>query len=334
MSDAEYAYVLEDVEFSHGAVPALRVPRLEIARGRITTLTGANGSGKTTLLHLLGFIETPHTGRLRFLGEPTRPRDAERLRRQVGLLLQDPYLFHTSVLANVECGLRIRGHSASDARSRSRAALELVGLAGFERRRASRLSGGEARRVALARVLAFETDVLLLDEPLAHVDRAIAGRIEDLIVELNERRGVTVVLATHDLSWAQAVGHHVISLHEGTIVPTSLANVFRGKMAADGTHFDTGRITIYIPGGDAQCTHLAIDPAAIVLSNDPLESSMRNTFRGKIVAIRQQNAQVRVEIDAGERFAVLITRASLNMFDLHLGDEPYLSFKSTAAKVF
>ncbi|KPJ51861.1 MAG: hypothetical protein AMS16_07275 [Planctomycetes bacterium DG_58] len=339
------AYILEDVTFAYGERVALEVPRLEIPRGKVTAIVGANGAGKTTLLHLLGFIEPPRTGRITFFDKDVAPEEALDFRRRVGLLLQDPYLFHTSVLANVEWGLKLRRVPVKERRERAMRALEQVGLSGFERRAAPALSGGESKRLALARVLALETDVLLLDEPMSHMDRESAGRTEQVIRELNRERGVSVLLASPDILWAQALTDNVLSLHDGKIVPASLANVFRGRITDAGRSFETAKISIYLGAAEAQATHLAIDPSAIVthlaidpsaivLSKEPLTSSMRNTLHGRVVAISEEAAKVRVEVDAGERFHVLITKKSLETFDLRLGDEVCLSFKSTAVKLF
>lgn len=328
------AYILEDVTFAYGERVVVDVPRLEIPRGKVTAIVGANGSGKTTLLHLLGFIEPPRTGCIHFFGKEAAPEKALDFRRRGALLLQHPYLFHTSVLANVEWGLKVRGISRKERRERAMRALEQVGLSGFEDRAASALSGGESKRVALARVLAFETEVLLLDEPMSHMDRESADRTEQVIRERNHERGVTVVLASPDILWAQALTDNILSLHEGRIVPASLANVFRGHISDAGRSFETAKISIYLGETETEGTHLAIDPAGIVLSKEPLTSSMRNAFRGRVVAISEEAAGVRVDVAAGERFHVLITKKSLETLELHLGDAVCLSFKSTAAKVF
>ena len=330
----EPAYVLEGVTFAHDGEAVVDVPRLEIPRGEVVALVGANGSGKTTILHLLAFLAPPASGRLLFFGDEARQERGLELRRRVGLLLQEPYLFHTSVAANVAYGLKVRGVSGKAARERAEAALGEVGLAGFGARDASKLSGGEAKRVALARVLALGTEVLLLDEPMAHMDEHSARRTEEVVLRLNREQGRTVVLASHDLLWAQALAHRVLSLHRGRVVPASLANVLRGRVCEDGVHFETGRVTVYLGAAGARGTHLAIDPSAIVLSREPLASSMRNTFEGRIVAISEEGGDVRVEVEAGERFRVQITTESLRLLDLRLGEPIRLSFKSTAAKVF
>ena len=334
MSNPAPAYVLDGVTFAYAGKPVLDVPALEIPRGEVVALVGANGSGKTTLLHLLAFLETPTSGRLTFCGQKAVPAHALALRRRVGLLHQEPYLFHTSVLANVAYPLAVRGLPRPDVRRRARAALERVGLPDFGDRDAARLSGGEAKRVALARILAVEPDVLLLDEPMAHIDEHSARHTEALLLTLNREFGNTIVLASHDLLWAQALAHRVLSLHEGRLVPASLANVFRGTLAPDGSHFDTGRITVYVGAPPPHGTHLAIDPCAIVLSREPLASSMRNSFEGRVVAIHEGGGGVRIEVEAGERFRVQITAESLRLLDLRVGQPTHLAFKSTATQLF
>jgi len=327
------AYILDDVTFAYGETVVLKVPRLEIPCGKVTALVGPNGSGKTTLLHLLGFIEEPKSGTITFFDERVTPQNSARLRRRVGLLLQNPYLFHMSVAANVEWGLKIRGVSSRQAKERAERALEEIGLAGFGEKRAWRLSGGEAKRAALARILALDTDVLLLDEPLAHTDSTAAAQIEDLVVRLNRDGGKTIVLASHDLRWGQALADIVLDLRDGTPTPAAPVNVFEGRISKDGSRFETGRISVQLPGGIRQGTRLSIDPGAIVLSRQPLPSSMRNTFRGKITAVKEEGATARVQVEAGESFQVHITKASLDLLDLRSGGEVYLSFKSSSVKV-
>jgi len=328
------AYELKGISFAYANTPVLDVPSLEIPQQSVTALVGANGSGKTTLLHILAFIENAAAGQMTFFGEKSEPESLERSRRRVSLLLQHPYLFHDTVLANVEYGLKIRGISSDESGKKAMKVLEEVGLAGYEEKDATRLSGGEGKRVALARCLAVETDVLLLDEPLAHVDRESARQIEEIIIRLRNEHSKTIVLASHDLFWAQTLADNVLSFHGGNLVPASLANVFRGVVSDDGSCFDTGNISISLTADEVEGTHIAIDPAAIVLSKDALESSMRNTFQGRIVAISEEGGHVRVDVDAGERFHVSITKRSLEIFDLRLGDQVYLSFKSTSATIF
>lgn len=213
------AYIVEGLRFSYEERQVLCVDRLEIGKGEIVALVGPNGSGKTTLLQILAFVETPQSGRIRLFGETVSRENLITFRRRVGFLLQNPYLFHTSVLANVLSGLKIRGVSGRSARARASAALDKVGLAGFEHRYALALSGGESQRVALARALVLDPEVLLLDEPANHMDVESVKRTEEIVLELNRTQGKTVVLTTHNLDQVQSFTTRVLRLSEGTLSP-------------------------------------------------------------------------------------------------------------------
>jgi tungstate transport system ATP-binding protein len=216
MSDAP-VYTLDRVSVAYGDVRALDIERLEIPAGQVTLLAGPNGAGKTTLLHVLAFIERPQSGRMTFLGSEVTGNGPVDRRRRVGYLLQHPCLFDRSVAANVEYGLHIRGVRGAACREQAMAALELVGLRDLAGRHASQLSAGEAKRVALARILAYETDVLLLDEPIAHMDRASEDRTEALIQRLSRDEGRTIVLASHDAHWAEPLAHRVLPMEKGRL---------------------------------------------------------------------------------------------------------------------
>lgn len=324
------AYKLKDISFAYSVSPVIKIADLEIPKGEITALVGPNGSGKTTLLHLLGFLLTPRNGEIYFSGDRVTGGNILALRRRTGLLTQNPYLFHCSVQANVEWGLKVRG--IKKRHNRVIDALARVGLSGYENRPTRLLSGGEAQRVALARVLATEPDVLLLDEPATYMDRESAALTEEIVQDINYEKKTTVIFTTHDIIKGYSLADRVLSLVRGSLVPASLANFFKGKVS--GSDFDTGRLSVHLPAGAGQGTHISIDPANIVISKDSLTSSMRNSFRGRIVAIAEENGKVRMEVDAKERFQILITAESLTILDLRLGNEVWLSFKSTAVKIF
>ncbi|AJE02730.1 ATP-binding cassette domain-containing protein [Geobacter pickeringii] len=192
-------YRLNAIRKKHGERTVLAIDDLALAAGKLYTLTGANGSGKTTLLTLLAFLDPPTSGELHFGGEPVRWTNGTLLplRRQVTLLHQSPYLFNGSVFANVAFGLKVRGIRGDERRRRVEEALALVGLTGFDHRRARELSGGECQRVAMARALVLKPTVLLLDEPLANVDRETCELLERVIVSL-PGSGTTVIMTTHD----------------------------------------------------------------------------------------------------------------------------------------
>ena len=190
---------LQSIRKRYGSNVALDIEELTIAEGRLYTLTGANGAGKSTLLSILAFLTPPTSGEIFYAGKRV-DRDhgsVEEQRRKVTLLHQSPYLFGGTVYANVAFGLKARGIRGEEQRRIVDEALDIVALRGFRERKARELSGGEAQRVAMARALALKPEVLLLDEPLANIDRGTAGLLETVIASL-PARGATVVLVTHD----------------------------------------------------------------------------------------------------------------------------------------
>jgi tungstate transport system ATP-binding protein len=211
-------YQLDNVRKNYGSREALAIDALTIQVGRCYSLTGPNGSGKSTLLQILAFLSPPTAGRLLFCGEPVVWENGPllRLRRQVTLLHQAPYLLTTSVQANIAFGLKARGITGAEQHRRIDEALEMVQLAGFQKRRARELSGGEAQRVAMARALALGPKVLLLDEPLANVDRKSAELLEEVIISLPSR-GTSVIITTHDPEHRQRFGTDRIHLVAGRL---------------------------------------------------------------------------------------------------------------------
>ena len=211
-------YDLARVQVRFGLRLALDIDELAIPAGRLHILMGPNGSGKSTLLGVLAFLRKPDGGRVEFSGAPVRwtRKELGLLRKRVTLLHQQSYLFSGTVMANVGFGLRLRGAKQAEIRGSVEQALALVGLAGFETRDSAQLSGGEARRVALARALACRPQVLLLDEPLAYVDEESADIIEGLIAS-RSRDGTMIVMSSHDERIGEKLASRVIRLNDGRI---------------------------------------------------------------------------------------------------------------------
>jgi tungstate transport system ATP-binding protein len=199
----------------------LQIERLELQKGQIYLLHGPNGSGKSTLLNLLALLLVPAEGELCFKGVPVKNGlERQRLRRQVTLVEQSPFLFNTSVYQNLAFGLRLRDVRGDLQRRRIAQALQAVGLEGFERRRANALSGGETRRVALARAMVLRPQVLLLDEPTAGLDRESLPVFERCLATL-PGQGTTVVIASHDADQRRRLGGVSLYLDHGRLVATS-----------------------------------------------------------------------------------------------------------------
>jgi iron(III) transport system ATP-binding protein len=187
-----------------------------VPRGTLTTILGPSGCGKTTTLRMIAGLESPSGGRILIDGQDvTTLGPAE---RNVSLVFQSYALFpHMNVLSNVSYGLRMSGLPTAEARSRARAMLETVGLAGLDERMPSELSGGQQQRVALARALALEPAVLLFDEPLSNLDARLRRSMREEIRALQQRLKLTVAYVTHDQSEALAVSDQIIVMNKGVI---------------------------------------------------------------------------------------------------------------------
>ncbi|NLE45957.1 MAG: ABC transporter ATP-binding protein [Chloroflexi bacterium] len=188
-----------------------------VERGEIMCLLGPSGCGKTTLLRLIAGLERPEHGRLVLAGRDVT--DVPTHLRGLGLMFQEYALFpHQDVFGNVAFGLRMHGLSGAALRARVDDVLELVGLAGFEKRDVAQLSGGERQRVALARSLAPEPALLMLDEPLGALDRAMRERLLDELPGILQRAGVTAITVTHDQEEAFAIADRLVLMNAGCIV--------------------------------------------------------------------------------------------------------------------
>ena len=186
---------------------------LDVADGEIVALLGPSGSGKSTLLRVIAGIVRPDRGTVSIAGRDVTAVPTHL--RGVGMVFQDEQLFpHLDVGANVAFGLRMAGVSKPVRRARVDELLTLVGLDGFAGRSIERLSGGEAKRVALARSLAPEPAVLLLDEPLSGLDQALRIRLAGELGTVLRSTGTTSIWVTHDLAEAELVADRVLRLGE------------------------------------------------------------------------------------------------------------------------
>jgi ABC-type Fe3+/spermidine/putrescine transport system ATPase subunit len=208
---------VHQISKSYGGAFVLRRVGFDVAEGEVACLLGPSGCGKTTLLRIIAGLEAPDEGSVLFAGRDLAAVPVHR--RGFGLMFQDFVLFpHKDVEANIAFGLRMQGRSAPEIEARVSEMLELVSLQGYERRQVYELSGGEQQRVALARSLAPEPVLLMLDEPLGSLDRTLR---EDLMGELRailKGVGVTTLYVTHDQEEAFAVADHVLIMQSGSIV--------------------------------------------------------------------------------------------------------------------
>jgi putative ABC transport system ATP-binding protein len=195
-------------------VYALRDVDLDVRRGEFIAIMGPSGSGKSTAMNIIGCLDQPSSGEYLFDGQPvqamTRNQRALLRRGQLGFVFQGFNLLpRTSAQENVELPLLYRGEGAAARHDAARKALELVGLAGREHHTPSELSGGQQQRVAIARALVTNPSVLLADEPTGNLDTQRSREIMDLLKVLNEERGITIVMVTHEAEMAAYAGRIV-----------------------------------------------------------------------------------------------------------------------------
>lgn len=194
--------------------PVLRGVQLEVAQGEIVCLLGPSGCGKTTLLRIVAGLERADSGDVLLNGQSII--DAPVHTRDFGLMFQDFALFpHMNVEKNVEFGLRMKGIDASERQKRTHEVLALVGMEGFERRDVGQLSGGERQRVALARSLAPNPRLLMLDEPLGSLDAALRERLVVDLRAIIKRVGLTALYVTHDQHEAFAIADRIALMNAG-----------------------------------------------------------------------------------------------------------------------
>ncbi|NJM00028.1 MAG: sulfate ABC transporter ATP-binding protein [Synechococcaceae cyanobacterium RM1_1_27] len=207
---------VEGVSKRFGEFQALRPTDLTIETGSLVALLGPSGSGKSTLLRLIAGLEVPDTGRILLTGRDATYATVQD--RNIGFVFQHYALFkHMTVRQNVAFGLEIRKASRAEIRARVDELLELVQLSGFGDRYPSQLSGGQRQRIALARSLAVEPQVLLLDEPFGALDAKVRKELRAWLRRLHDEVHVTTVFVTHDQEEAMEVADEIVVMSQGQI---------------------------------------------------------------------------------------------------------------------
>ncbi|MDN4490943.1 glycine betaine/L-proline ABC transporter ATP-binding protein [Demequina sp. SYSU T00068] len=206
-----------------GATAAVIDASFEVMRGEIFVVMGLSGSGKSTLIRMLNGLHPATTGSVEIGGEPitaTSPKRLREVRRtKVSMVFQHFALLpHRTVIDNVAYGLEIQGMGREERIARARKVTEIVGLAGWEEKHPGELSGGMQQRVGLARALAADTEVLLMDEAFSALDPLIRRGMQDQLLELQSELGKTIIFITHDLNEAMYIGDRIAVMRDGRIV--------------------------------------------------------------------------------------------------------------------
>jgi len=284
----------------------LSLDALTLPEGAVTGLSGPNGSGKTTLLHLLALISRPSRGTLKVWGQPPGRLDRDQ-RHRITILPQDPLLLARSVADNVAYGLKIRG-IRHDLAGRIEEALAMVGLdPSFSPRRHDQLSGGEARRVALAARLVLRPRVLILDEPTSGVDAESVRLIRTALLTARDRWQTSLVIASHDQHWLDLVSDHRLVLYRGRILGSDAGNLLFGPwQVEDDSHvrilLGDGQSLLLPRKAGSRAETALLDPRRLRI--DPADLPVRpDRVRGRILALvhRPGRDGLRVELAVGSQ---------------------------------
>ena len=298
-----------DVRKRFGDFQALDGVSVEVADGSLTALLGPSGSGKSTLLRVIAGLETPDSGIVSISG-----RDATRVppqRRGIGFVFQHYAAFkHMSVRDNVAFGLHVRHRPKAEISEKVDELLRIVGLDGYQSRYPAQLSGGQRQRMALARALAVEPEVLLLDEPFGALDANVRAELREWLRRLHEEVHVTTVLVTHDQEEAMEVADCIVLLNEGRIEQVGPPRELYEEPA---NSFVMGFL-----GPVARLGGALVRPHDLRVTTQPHDGAVE-AMVGRVVHL---GFEVRVELilDAGEPLTAQLTRDEAAELELGAGD--------------
>jgi ABC-type Fe3+/spermidine/putrescine transport system ATPase subunit len=310
---------ITSLHVSYGNSVALTGVDLAVGRGEFVALLGPSGCGKTSLLRAIAGLVHPQSGSIFLSGRDIL--DVSSRDRNIGFVFQSYALFpHMTVLENVRFGLECRGIAKTTADYQVQQILALVGLESFGNRRPRQLSGGQQQRVALARALVIEPDLLLLDEPLAALDKQLRVQMQTELKQLHRRLGITTVFVTHDQEEAMSMADRIVVLRNGQIEQddtpeqlfanpsSSWVSEFIGAgslVRGDLRPTDSGRLRMEIgPGSFFEVASMpqAHPDVAIFIPSDQLRLRRKNDGEGLIISGRRylgQNVELQIAYSGG-----------------------------------
>ncbi len=296
-----------------GEFVALEDVSLEVPEGGLTALLGPSGSGKSTLLRIIAGLETPDSGQVRIAGQDVtraRPQD-----RGIGFVFQHYAAFaHMSVFENVAFGLKIRKRGSAEVRAKVEELLALVGLTQWAGQRPHQLSGGQRQRMALARALAVEPQVLLLDEPFGALDANVRAELRRWLRRLHDEQGVTTVLVTHDQEEAMEVADTIAVMNKARIEQVGAPREVYDKPASPFVMGFLGPVSTV--NGKLMRPH----DVSLSLSAGP------GLIEAAVKRVVHLGFEVRVELELpdGQAARAQLTRAQSDALELDQGDVVYV----------
>lgn len=350
---------IQNLIVRRGGAKVLDIDELSVQKSRILALIGPNGAGKSTLLLTMAGLLKPDQGKIYFKGRAVE-KNADRfdMRKSVCVVFQEPLLINTSVYKNVALGLKFRGLRSDDIKKNVENALDYFGISSLAKRSAKTLSGGEAKRVSLARAFALKPELILMDEAFNSLDPPTRENLIDDLRHILEETKITAVLALHDREETLRLAQDVTVLSEGRLIQSgATAQIFNqpdSEFVASFVGTETilegivknsrsGLMEIsvagktmealgnFLPGQDVYC---CIRPENITLSRDlPEKISARNVFAARIQKIVRQAFFYKMILDCGFPVVAYVTVSSCDDLGLCEGSPIFASFKATAVHI-
>jgi tungstate transport system ATP-binding protein len=333
-------YELRNIKQFFGRRMVLDIKHLELDNGSSYALLGPNGCGKTSLLHILALLKAPAEGKVLYRGGIVKwgKKHLADLRQQVVLVDQYPIMFTSTVIKNVEYGLKVRGIEARKRRVTAFKCLERVGMQDFAQKEAHMLSGGETRRVAIARALACEPRVMLFDEPTASVDLENQEVIESIIRDIRRDKGITVIFSTHNRLEAARMGENKIFMFQGKLIGACGENLLSGNIVQRNKQtvcIIENRVELVVPPRVPGKCRVFVKPEGVLTYRlEQAEKIPANgLMSGTLVQMTTEGDDVIFLLDIGVPLWTRMSRKKAIESGIFVGDEIKVGFASAEVQL-
>ncbi|MFH1727388.1 MAG: ATP-binding cassette domain-containing protein [Pseudomonadota bacterium] len=286
----------------------LDIPLLKLEKAKVYALLGHNGSGKSTLLKLIALLENKDQGDIYYQENKLNKESYFETRKKIHIVAEDPFLFSTSVYKNLSAGLWCHRIEKKIWKNEINKVLKIVKLEDFEKRNANTLSRGERQRIAIARALLLEPEVLLLDEPFANIDKNSMHSLGVLIEDLKNTYNMCIVFSTHDFIQAHCLADNIFTMVNGKIFDSDPENIFHGlSMQENGKKiFRIGELS-YIDLGNKNVNSslVSLYPEKIYINNKDENRIFDNQFVGIIEKIQLEHEKARLTLNINQDFRLI-----------------------------
>lgn len=333
----------------------LKNASLDVTDGEYMVILGPTGAGKTVLLESIAGLYPIKHGQIWLRGKEVTKLEPDK--RKISIVYQDHALFpHLSVKENIIFGLKVKKAAHGAIEKALDQVVNLLGIRALLHRRPSTLSGGERQKVAMARALCVQPDVILLDEPLSALDPQTREEMQYELRQLQRLLHITALHVTHDFEEAIALGDRIAVIGDGEVkqvgTPEEIfrqpnsefvarfamsRNIFPGVIENSDSGdflFKTGNTAFIVTNKSNGATRATVRPEDVLISLEPVHSSARNTFAGKITRINDKGSTLYITVDLPPEISALITRNSFREMGLTAGMQVYVTFKASSMHVF